>query len=264
MSAHPAVLGDDPPVPGPLPGTVETWLVRVAESAGAAVANAGVLDEDESRRVAATKHEAGRRRYLTAHVGLRVLLGGRLDVPPERIRFHREACPMCGGPHGRPAVEGRPDVHFSMSHSGDTVLYALAPTAVGADIESPSARHERFDLAAYLHPGERAAIARQPPEHRAAAVLSCWVRKEAYLKGTGAGIAAGVAGVHVGLAAAFAGNGPQGAPPTPDGWVFRDVDAPEGYAAAVAVAIGAGDPAWGTGPLTPRPLRLQGPSSSRG
>jgi 4'-phosphopantetheinyl transferase len=140
-----------------------------------------------------------------------------------------------------------------MSHSGDCVLYALAGTPVGADIESPSARHSRFDLASYLHPDERDAVAALPAGRRPAALLNCWVRKEAYLKGTGAGIAAGVGSVHVGLGPAFPDDRPSA---TPEGWTLLDVAAPRGHVAAVALASGDGGPMPAMEPLRPRLLDL--------
>ncbi|MFF2651056.1 4'-phosphopantetheinyl transferase family protein [Streptomyces sp. NPDC058045] len=235
------------------PAPVGTWLVRVGASAAAATDLAGVLDEQESRRLAATRHEAGRLRYLVAHVGLRVLLGARLGESPGRIRFRREACPMCGGPHGRPAIDGEPGLHFSLSHSGDTVLYGLAARPVGVDIEAPSRRHARFDLSSHLHPDEQRDIAALPAGRRTAAMLNCWVRKEAYLKGTGAGIAAGVGGVYTGLGPEFSGPGPAVAPP---GWALLDVQAPAGHPAAAAVEKGSAAVVPDPGPLRPWPLHL--------
>jgi 4'-phosphopantetheinyl transferase len=67
-----------------------------------------------------------------------------------------------------------------------------------------------------MHPGEL-------PLDRAGA-LRRWVRKEAYLKGLGTGL--GIEPATVDLSA------------DPPGWRVRDVDAPDGYVAAVAVATG--------------------------
>jgi 4'-phosphopantetheinyl transferase len=213
------------------PGAVVVRLLRIPDSAAAAEA-AGVLDASEARRTAAFQDPAARVRYLTSHVALRFLLGAQLDIPPREVEFVREPCgmPDCERPHGRPAVAGHPRSHFSLSHAGDYALYAWSAVPVGADIESLRLMADALGrTAARLHPAERQAIAALPADSRARAALGCWVRKEAFLKGIGTGLAAGVGTHHVGLAGRFA---PPGAP---EGWTLVDVAVPDGYQAAVAV-----------------------------
>ncbi|MDT3399938.1 4'-phosphopantetheinyl transferase superfamily protein [Streptomyces sp. B1866] len=116
----------------------------------------------------------------------------------------------------------------------------MAAAPVGADIESAATRQRggAVDLTGRLHPDERAAIAALPEAVREEAFLSCWVRKEAYLKGIGTGLPGGLATHHVGLAERLAPD-----PRVPDGWALADLPAPPGYQAAVAVrALGPGAP----------------------
>ncbi|EST29031.1 4'-phosphopantetheinyl transferase family protein [Streptomyces roseochromogenus] len=245
--AQAAELGLLPPSPSPLPraghrprpGEVEAWLLHVPANGAAAMAGAGCLDEGERLRAAAITAGRPRLRYVTAHVGLRVLLGSYLGLAPDQVGFVREPCPMCNGPHGRPALAGESSLHFSMSHSGDAVLFAVASSAVGADVEAPSARHGRFDLSSYLHPAEQRALQALDPAERTAALLGCWVRKEAYLKGVGSGIAGGVGADYVGLEAAYTtGAADAEEPLLPIGWTILDVAVPEGFKAAVALRDG--------------------------
>ena len=65
-----------------------------------------------------------------------------------------------------------------------------------------------------------------PESARPAAFARCWTRKEAYLKGTGAGLGEN-------LAVTYVGTG--GQPAAPDGWTLSDVPVPAGYAGASAV-----------------------------
>lgn len=220
----------------PFPGEVEAWLLDVPTNSTAATARAGCLDEGERRRAASITAGRPRLRYVTAHVGLRVLLGSYLGRAPDQVGFVREPCPMCDGPHGRPALAGEPSLHFSMSHSGDMVLFAVASSAVGADVEAPSTRHERFDLSSYMHPAEQRSLQALAPAERTAALLGCWVRKEAYLKGVGSGIAAGVGADYVGLEAIYAtGTAGSAEALLPVGWTILDVAVPTGFKAAVAL-----------------------------
>ncbi|MBH5335044.1 4'-phosphopantetheinyl transferase superfamily protein [Streptomyces pactum] len=228
------------PAPGDLPGRgeVAVWLLRIPESAGAAAAFDGALDAEEIRRTARFRDREHRERYVTSHVVLRLLLGGYLGVDPAAVEYTRELCgmPDCDKPHGRPAVAGVPGLHFSMSHAADAALYAVATDVVGADIDTLRTRRGGADLTGHLHPDEQAAIAALPPAMREEAFLSCWVRKEAYLKGIGTGLPGGIAANHVGLAEGLAPDGSR----TPAGWAIADVDAPEDYQAAVAVRTGGG------------------------
>ncbi|WKX70489.1 4'-phosphopantetheinyl transferase superfamily protein [Streptomyces sp. XD-27] len=235
-----------PAGPDELPGRgeVAVWLLEIPRSAAAAAAAGHLLDADEARRAARFRGDLHQQRYLTSHVGLRVLLGAYLGIGPAEVEFTRERCgmPDCDKPHGRPAVVGREGLHFSLSHAEDAALVAVAAAPVGADIEASQTRRGGVDLTGQLHPDERAAIAALPASLRDEAFLSCWVRKEAYLKGIGTGLPGGVGTHHVGLAEGLAPSGSR----VPEGWALIDLEAPDGYHAAVALRTedgsGAGRP----------------------
>lgn len=226
----------------PAPGEVAVWLLRIPSSVAvaAAAAEEGVLDARERERAARLRHGTARERYVTSHVGLRTLLGGYLAIAPADVEFIRETCgmPGCDEPHGRPALAvGHGTLHFSLSHAGDAALYAVAGAPVGADVEERDPRRagtRLTGLIGQLHPEEQAAVNGLPEELREEAFLSCWVRKEAYLKGIGTGLPGGISSRHVGIAEGLA---PADAPPGPDGWALADLDAPPGYHAAVALCV---------------------------
>ena len=86
--------------------------------------------------------------------------------------------------HGKPVLRGCPDLHFSLSHSGNAVLCALDRHPVGADIEMIRRRSPEHLLSVFSD-RERASI------EQAASPELCftrlWTRKESYLKLTGEG-----------------------------------------------------------------------------
>ncbi|MEV8593519.1 4'-phosphopantetheinyl transferase family protein [Streptomyces sp. NPDC052013] len=212
-------------MPGQAP---RLWLARVADlSAVVAPLAESVLDGAERERAAAYRRAADQEAYRVTHVGLRLLLGACLGVDPSDVPFVRLPCPVCGAPHGRPAVPGA-DVCFSVSRSGGLCLLAFAGTAVGADVERLPAAETVTDLTATLHPRERAELAACPPDERPAAFARAWTRKEAYLKGRGTGLGRDLRLDRLGTTV--------GAPCPVPGWVVADVAAGEAYAAAVAVA----------------------------
>lgn len=172
--------------------------------------------------------------YLASHTALRVLLGGVLELPPARVTLVRLACPGCGALHGRPAVAGPAGgrVHFSLSHTDGLALVALAGRPVGVDVERLPSAATAMDVSSSLHPSERAELERMAAAERPAAFARCWTRKEAYLKGTGEGLAGEA------LSGAYLGTGPSPAA-QPDGWTVGDVEVPAGFAAACAVTVAA-------------------------
>ncbi|WP_328946190.1 4'-phosphopantetheinyl transferase superfamily protein [Streptomyces sp. NBC_00250] len=203
-------------------GTVTLWRLPVAEDPGAPA----LLDAEERQRWKSLIREDHRTRYLAAHGGLRRLLGQYLGMRADEVVFVREDCPLCAAPHGRPAVRGG-GVHFSLSHSEDLILVGLAATPVGVDVEAHPKAEVSALVADSLHPREREEFARLPLEARPAAFARCWVRKEAYLKGTGEGLAGGLDRTYLGL-------GPE--PAAIPGWSLADVSVAPSYEAAVAVA----------------------------
>ncbi|GAA4664119.1 4'-phosphopantetheinyl transferase family protein [Frondihabitans cladoniiphilus] len=158
------------------------WLVDLdAEGGDEAAASAAHpwLDEAERARAAALTEADDRRRYVQAHLVLRRLLGEARGVLPAEVRIPRSPCLACGDLHGRPVVPGGP--HFSLSRSGRWAAIAIDEDArVGIDIEIAQAASRLEPLRSeLLSDGETAG-----PD----GLLRLWVRKEAYLKATGAGL----------------------------------------------------------------------------
>jgi len=186
------------------------------------------LDQGERDRAEAFLFPADRHRYQVAHVMLRRVLAGYTGIPPGTLRLARARCPHCGAP-GKPVLE--PGAHtvpsFSLTHSGDQVVIAVAGRPVGVDVERGAARCV-CSLAQVLHPADAAWVAGLAEPDRHEAIITCWVRAEAALKCTGQGIGHGLGGFPV---------RPGGtAGPGANGCAVRQLAAPEGYRAAVALA----------------------------
>lgn len=203
------------------------WLVDVNQHAAVLdQASEAVLDAEELRRVAAFRVDSARKLYQAAHVALRLLLGSCLGLPPARVELTREPCPCCDKQHGRPAVLGG-GLHFSLSHSGEVALLALAATPVGVDVERVPTAAVVQQIAKSLHPLETKELEALPDAERPEGFARAWARKEAYLKGIGTGLGRDPAADYVGT-----GSRP-GA--ELEGWELADVRV-ESYAAALATA----------------------------
>ncbi|MFM9372889.1 4'-phosphopantetheinyl transferase family protein [Streptomyces sp. Da 82-17] len=221
---------DAPPGPLQLPDrAAHLWLADATRQPKTLEALArDVLDDGEQRRAERLRRLADRRCYLAAHVALRVLLGAQLGIAARQVRFRRDPCPCCGGPHGRPApADPGVPLHFSLSHSGDLALLAFSATVVGVDVQTTDPVAVADEVQGALHPREKRELASCSEADRPEAFTRAWVRKEAYLKGLGTGLARSPALDYLG-----SGLVPVTSPP---GWNVEDVAVPAGYAAAVAV-----------------------------
>ncbi|GLX50245.1 hypothetical protein Shyhy01_31950 [Streptomyces hygroscopicus subsp. hygroscopicus] len=213
--------------PRPLRGRLELYLTEVGAQDDRSLLRAQeLLDAQERARARAFRRARDRDAYVIAHATLRSLLSPLLGVPADELPLMREPCAGCGKPHGRPALRTS-GVHFSLSHSGDLVLVALAGAPVGVDVEGVAGEEAVRGAQCALHAAEVAELALLPARERQAAFTRTWVRKEAYLKGLGTGLVRDPALDHV-------GTGPRPVSPSPE-WVLRDVLVPAGYAAAVAL-----------------------------
>ncbi len=103
-------------------------------------------------------------------------------VDETAVRAGRE-CPHCGSTaHGRPwATVGGREVGVSLSRTAGVTALAVAPDAVGVDVERVS-RVARAPLDAFT----RAEIDRAAGD--AGVLAACWVAKEAVLKRDGRGL----------------------------------------------------------------------------
>jgi 4'-phosphopantetheinyl transferase len=200
------------------------------------------LDPGERDRAEAFLFPADRHRYQVAHLMLRRVLASYTGTAPGQLPLGREQCPRCGaagkpvllpGPGAGPGADTVPS--FSLAHSGDTVLIAVAGRPVGVDVERDAAGCV-CSLAEALHPADAAWLAGLGEPERHEAIVTCWVRAEAVLKCTGQGIGHGLGGFPVRPGGAAGGS--------VNGCTVRQLAAPPGYRAAVALA--------GTGRLTPR------------
>jgi 4'-phosphopantetheinyl transferase len=117
------------------------------------VGPATYLSLDELGRHAALVREADREDFVAVRLLARLLLAPYADLsdpsdPVEAVRriVIRQTCPHCGGPHGRPRVEGPglTGVGVSWAHADGVVAVAIAHSRVGVDVERLDLRRPRW------------------------------------------------------------------------------------------------------------------------
>lgn len=146
-----------------------------------------ILSGRERERAGRLRRAADRRRAVLRWALLRHLLGGYLGEPPASVG-------LTASPTGKPGLAGISALQFNVSHREGLVLYAFSwDRPVGVDLERARPVPEADEIVASLcAPEEALRYGALPARLRPSAFLHLWTCKEAYLKGTGEGLAHGL------------------------------------------------------------------------
>ena len=212
---------------------VQVWVARLRQSPDQIRAFASTLSADELERAQRFHFEHDKSSFIAARGVLREILGSYLGIDPGQFE-------VTYGPHGKPALAGADnDLTFNLSHSDDVALVALTRgRPIGVDLE----RMKRFAEVADVPPAifserELAEFRDLPRKDQQASFFNAWTRKEAFVKATGRGFSMSVKEVEVTFAPGedarlvrLSGSADAAAE-----WTLRDLRAPHGFKAAVAV-----------------------------
>jgi len=172
--------GQIPPRP-PAAGDVALSITELGDVALAPAL--ALLGKEELARAERITFAAYRLQVAKARALLRVMLARFTGEPARSFAFDE-------GGGTRPRLRVNPwSLHLSVSHSGDQVAIAIAPTAVGIDIEHTGADCSWQPIAdVCFHQSERARLQGLDEAAAREAFFEIWTRKEAYLKGIGTGL----------------------------------------------------------------------------
>jgi 4'-phosphopantetheinyl transferase len=187
----------------------------------------GLLGAAERERAQGIRHRQTCEQFVKTRALLRLLLAECTGKPPAALEL------VDADGEAPRLARNRWGLHFSVSHSYDRAALAVAPCPIGIDIERIDPSHDWEPIADILfHEEERQRLRQAAPEVRTGLFFETWTRKEAYLKGIGAGLRLDAASFHT--------MSPDGAvagavPASGDRWYTLPVHAPGGYAAALAI-----------------------------
>jgi 4'-phosphopantetheinyl transferase len=219
----------EPVAVAPGDGECHVWVIDLDRPPLPADTLSALLTDDELARAARYRVGAIRDQFALARGLLRWLLGGYLDVPPERV-------PIVAAPSGKPGLDGG-GLHFNLTHTQGLALIAVARVRVGVDAEKRRHIPDADGLVRrFFSPAERESYLALHPELKPDAFYRGWVCKEAVIKAAGAtmhcldGFDVEIGPAH--RAAVIATRHPQLAGAN---WAVVDWCPAPGYAAAVAV-----------------------------
>lgn len=209
------------------------WRAPTDPTADAVARLERTLDADERERARRMRTPALRAAAVAAAGLLRALLAPYAGRAPETLRFVR-------GAHGKPSLDGA-GPSFNLSHSGGLLLLAVrAAGEVGVDLEEVvPARADDLLVERVLTPGELALWRASPEEERARLFFRVWTHKEAWMKGTGLGLATDPRSLEVLLPGGEGGARLAAQVGEPGhAWSLVELDPGPGHAACLAVAGG--------------------------
>ncbi|WBS03484.1 4'-phosphopantetheinyl transferase superfamily protein [Pseudoduganella sp. SL102] len=158
--------------------------VRTADVAAALPQAQGWLTPAERERARRFVFDGDRADFLASRFLLRRVLAELADTEPERLLFDTSR-------HGKPALRGRPDLAFNLSHCrGVAVLLIGAGAAAGVDIELVQpGRADPLVAQRLFHRAEQIQLLACPRGGYDRLFLRFWTLKEAVLKAEGSGLA---------------------------------------------------------------------------
>ncbi|WP_168118578.1 4'-phosphopantetheinyl transferase superfamily protein [Paenibacillus sp. HB172176] len=140
----------------------------------------GSLPLERQQRLKKFRRREDAERTLIGDILVRYLLRDRYGIDMAEVDFARNR-------YGKPYVDGREDVHFNVSHSGDWVACVLHSSAAGIDIEQIKAIN--LDIAQrYFAEEEVQFLFGQPDGEQLDWFYRLWTCKESGVKEEGMGL----------------------------------------------------------------------------
>lgn len=132
------------------------------------------------QKIALLRHENDKNRSLAASLALNAALKN-YDLEERMMEYDV-------GEQGKPLLRYYPEIHFSISHSGDYAICSIGEEEIGSDIERVRPGKER--VAEHFFAKEEFSWIQnaESSEEKDARIFRIWTIKESFLKVTGLGM----------------------------------------------------------------------------
>ncbi len=214
---------------------VHVWRVALDRPEADARRCFQVLSADELLRVERLHVEQDRLRFAAGRSALRTILGRIPGEGPARLEFEYAE-------NGKPRLANREikdQLEFNVSHSHSLALVAVAwSRRVGVDVEQVREMADFGEIVErFFSQHERAAFAKIEHDQRTEAFFRGWVRKEAVLKVTGAGMSLPLDSFDVAITPGEPAKllRIEGPPDEAQRWKLLDMNPAPGFVGALAV-----------------------------
>ncbi len=210
------------------PNCVDIWTVPLRTSGAVLEGLKQFLSCDEQERALRFYAEEHQDSFVVGRGILRAILSSYISSRPEALILHY-------GGKGKPYLKDYPGLQFNLGHSGHRAVYAIASDELGVDIELVKPLKDWQKISErFFSQREVEELKMLDPTLQTAGFFACWTRKEAYIKATGEGLAAGLSKFYAGANPSVSvgaieidqdDQSPQ--------WYFKDLKVGDRYAGAV-------------------------------
>lgn len=165
---------------------IEVVVLGLDAATDAYHASAALLSGAERDRASSFAFDSDRRRFTIARAGLRTLLAARLGLAPEAVA-------LTYGKNGKPALaneQAESGLRFNVSHTANVAAYAFSfGQDIGVDVENVREIANADNIAArFFSARENESYHALDPLDKPLGFLTCWTRKEAFIKALGDGL----------------------------------------------------------------------------
>lgn len=140
----------------------------------------GLLSPYRQQKITLLRHEKDKNRSLGAGVALDHALA-TYGLKEKSVEYEF-------GEWGKPTLKYQPNIHFSLSHSGDYAICSIGDKAMGNDIELIKQGHLKVADRFFAQEELDWMYAVQDEEAVTERMFRIWTMKEGFLKATGKGI----------------------------------------------------------------------------
>lgn len=218
-------------------GVIEVWCASTAGGEPPST-DQTLLSAAERQRAARFYFGKDRDLFVLGKRMTRTLLGRVLGLPPAALEF-------AAASYGKPALAGASadsGCVFNLAHSGTSVYLALGrQRRIGVDVEHERPGLDLIELGRrFFCPREVALLEDGPEDETRRLFFKFWTLKEAYLKAEGSGLGISLTAMDASrVSDAFLVPPCAPVEDQPRGILVQRLEAPNGYAAAVAADGGA-------------------------
>jgi 4'-phosphopantetheinyl transferase len=167
--------------------TIHIWRISLDEPTERIRSLRELLTDPEQQQADRFLFAEHRQRFTVGRAQLRRILGGYIDVAPERVDFRYT---NLGKPYFAEGVSD-PHLEFNFTNSNDWALLAIThQTNLGIDIEKIREMTNMEGLARrfFAQPEIDVILQASSELRRQEYFFRCWTRKEAFLKAIGTGL----------------------------------------------------------------------------
>ena len=169
---------------------IDVWLCHLKDLSSDINEFYILLSDDERDRADKLKIEDKKKQFVITRGYLRQRLGSLANIDPKDFVFEYLK-------HGKPVLANNQkyaDITFNVSHSYEFALIAISlKQNIGIDVEKINRRSDPRPLVTrFFSKAEQSEFNALPETIKAKAFCACWVRKEAFIKAIGDGVAYGL------------------------------------------------------------------------